>query len=106
MGEEGWKMANITAESSSGVKTAHSLQTDRRKRTVVTGVADICSFQETEIVLQLENGHLFLTGQNLHIDKLMPEESRLDINGQIDSIIYETPHRKSAGWLRFLKGRS
>lgn len=99
-------MANVSVESSSGVKTAHSLQTDRRKKTVVTGVADICSFHETEIVLRLENGHLFLTGQDLHIDKLMPEESRLDINGQIDSIIYETPHKRTAGWMRFLRGRS
>lgn len=99
-------MANLSAESSSGVKTAHSLQTDRRRKTVVTGVADISSFHETEIVLQLENGHLFLTGQDLHIDKLLPEESRLDINGQIDSIIYETPHKRTAGLLRFLKGRT
>ncbi|MBR4069400.1 MAG: YabP/YqfC family sporulation protein [Clostridia bacterium] len=99
-------MGNLSAESAVTVKTAHSIQTDRRKRTVVTGVADICSFHETEIVLKLENGHVFLTGQDLHIDKLLPEENRLDINGQIDSIVYEAPRKHVAGWMAFLKKHS
>lgn len=99
-------MGNGTAESKAPLKTAHTIQTDRRKRTVVTGVADICSYHETEIVLLLDSGHVFLTGQELHIDKLLPEENRLDINGQIDSIVYETPRKKTPGWFRLLKGHS
>ena len=99
-------MGNGSTEPKTPVKTAHTIQTDRRKRTVVTGVADICSYHETEIVLLLDTGHVFLTGQDLHIDKLLPDENRLDINGQIDSIVYETPRKRNPGWLRFFKGHT
>lgn len=101
------QMSNQSVEkNTAAVRTAHSIQTDRRKKTVITGVADVCSFHETEIVLRLESGHLFLTGQNMHIGKLLPEESRLDIDGQIDSIVYETPRKHAARWFGLLKGRT
>ncbi|MBO5502311.1 MAG: YabP/YqfC family sporulation protein [Clostridia bacterium] len=80
------------------IRTPHTIQIDRRKHTVITGVMDVCSFHETEIIMKLETGHLFLTGQGLHIGKLLPEENRLDIDGQVDSIIYEMPKRLSTHW--------
>lgn len=101
-------MGNSTLETTQTgtLRTAHSIHTDRRKKTVITGVADVCSFHETEIVLRLESGHLFLTGQGLHIGKLLPEESRLDVDGQIDSIVYETPRKPVAKFFGWTKNRS
>lgn len=97
VGEGVVDMNSTTGQAQTGMpKTAHTIQTDRRKKTVITGVADVCSFHETEIVLRLESGHLFLTGQGLHIGKLLPDESRLDVDGQIDSIVYETPRKPAA----------
>lgn len=83
----------MEAGASARVKAAHTIQIDRRKKTLITGVIDVCSFHETEIVLKLDGGLLFLTGQNLHIGKLLPDEGRLDVDGQIDSVIYETPRK-------------
>ena len=80
-----------TGNTVAAVKVPHTIQIDRRKRTVITGVMDVCSFHETEIIMRLESGHLFLTGQGLHIGKLLPEENRLDVEGQVDSLIYEQP---------------
>lgn len=91
-------MAGNMPETGNIAKAPHSIHTDRRNKTVVTGVMDVCSFHDTEIVLRLENGHVFLTGQGLHIGKLLPDENRLDVDGQIDSIVYETP-KKTAGRL-------
>jgi len=88
------------------VRTPHTIQIDRRKRTVITGVLDVCSFHETEIVMKLESGHLFLTGQGLHIGKLLPDENRLDIDGQVDSLIYEQPKKLSVHWWPWRKAQT
>ncbi len=82
---------NEKTNAASVVRAAHTIQIDRRKRTVITGVMDVCSFHESEIVMKLENVHLVVTGHGLHIGKLLPDENRLDIDGQIDSLVYETP---------------
>ena len=85
------------------VKTAHSLHIDRRRHTTVTGVSDVCSYHETEIVLKLEAGLMVFAGQNLHIGRLLLEEGKLEVDGHIDSVVYESP-RKSAGFtLPFLR---
>ncbi len=90
----------------STIKTAHTLQLERRKKAIVTGVTDVCSFHENEIIMKLEGQTLFITGQNLHIGKLLPDEGRLDIDGQVDSIVYEIPRKLSAGWLLWRKKRT
>ncbi len=98
---------NMTEHTAAqAVKTPHSIQTDRRRKTVITGVADVCSFHETEIVLKLDSGHVFLTGQGLRIGKLLPDESRLDVEGQIDSIVYETPRKQARKWFAWAKNRT
>ncbi len=92
-------MMNQQEKNNAGVtpvKVPHSIQIDRRRKTVITGVMDVCSFHETEIVLQLEQGRMYLTGQELHIGKLLPEECRLDVTGQIDSVVYETSRKPAA----------
>lgn len=74
-------------------KMNHTLQIDRRRHTAVTGVSDVCSFHETEIVLKIDTGLMVLTGESLHIAKLLLEEGKLDVEGHIDSVIYETPRK-------------
>lgn len=91
---------------SAAVKTVHTLQLERRKRTVVTGVTDVCSFHENEVVMKLDGQTLYITGQGLRIGKLLPDEGRLDITGQVDSIIYEMPHALSTGWFWRKKKRT
>lgn len=73
------------------VLSNHTLQIDRRRHTVITGVTDVCSFHETEVVLKLENCLMILTGQELHVAKLLLEEGKLLVDGHVDSITYETP---------------
>ena len=101
-------MANNTTGQTAAqtVKTAHTIHTDRRRKTVITGVEDVCSFHETEIVLKLDTGHVYLTGQGLRMGKLSPEESRLDVEGQIDSIVYETPRKQLRKWFSLARNRT
>jgi len=79
----------------------HSLQMDERRHAVITGVTDVCSFHETEIVLKMNTGAMILNGENLHIGKLLLDDGKLDVEGQIDSILYEKPRirrKRLAPW--------
>ncbi len=69
----------------------HTVQMERRRHAAITGVTDVCSFHETEIVLKVDTGLMVLTGENLHIGKLLLDDGKLDVEGQIDGIVYEKP---------------
>jgi len=80
----------------------HQLKLEARKHAVITGVAEVSSFHETEIVLRIDDGVMVVFGENLHIGKLLIEEGEVDVEGRIDGINYEKP--KSLGRLfRFKK---
>lgn len=81
----------------------HTVQMERRRHAAITGVTDVCSFHESEIVLKVDTGLMVLTGENLHIGKLLLDDGKLDVDGQIDGIVYEKPrlnHRKLLFWKR------
>lgn len=82
------------SESTSSSKNNHTLAIDRRRHASITGVTDVCSFHETEVVLKIDSGIMVIVGQNLHIAKLLLEDGRLDIDGQMDSVVYETPRKQ------------
>lgn len=82
---------------------AHTLMLDKRSHAVITGVMDVSSFHETEIVLKVDGGVMVIGGQGLHVGKLLLEEGRLDVEGRIDSVVYEAPRspgRAFAFWKR------
>lgn len=83
-------------------QSSHSVQMDRRRHTVITGVSDVCSFQENEAVLKVDAGLMILTGEGLHMAKLLLEDGKLQIEGRVDSLIYEQP-RKSSRFSQWLK---
>ena len=83
-------MTNINA-ADGAERSVHTLAIDKRRRASITGVTDVCSFHETEIVLKIDSGVMILTGQGLHIGKLLLEDGRLEVDGHIDGVIYESP---------------
>ena len=78
-------------------KSVHKLMLDQRRHAVITGVNDVCSFHENEIVLKVDTGVMVITGEGLHVGKLVLEEGKLDVEGRVDGVHYEQPH--SAGRL-------
>ena len=85
-------------------KSAHTLHIDRRNRVVITGVQDVSSFHETEVVLKVDSGEMVLTGQNLHIARLLLEDGQLSIDGRVDGVVYQSAVRSEgkAGLLKRL----
>lgn len=89
-------MTHIASEgiATTTLKTNHVLNVDRRRHASITGVTDVCSFHETEVVLKIDSGLMILSGEGMHIAKLVLEDGRLDVDGHIDSIVYETPRKQ------------
>ena len=69
----------------------HTFHLEQRRKAVITGITDICSFHENEIVLRLRDSQMVLSGHELHLGKLLLDEGRVDVEGQIDGVVYEMP---------------
>lgn len=84
----------------------HTLSIDRRSHVVITGVQDVFSFQEQEIILKIDSGEMILTGEKLHIAKLLLEDGQLHVDGHVDGVLYQSTKRREEKrhfWRRFLK---
>lgn len=66
----------------------HSFSMDNRNKMALSGILNVESFNEQEIVLETELGILAIKGSDLHMSKLNLETGDLMIDGSIDSCIY------------------
>lgn len=62
-----------------------------RKKLMLTGAAEVISFDEAAVVLKTELGTLTVQGQQLHLKTLSPENGQVAIDGHISALIYEEP---------------
>ncbi len=69
--------------------TKHNVTILGRENISVTGVLDVLSFDEENIIMDTEMGVLILRGINLHVNRLNLDKGELDIDGQIESLNYE-----------------
>ena len=75
-------------------KTAslHRLMLERQKGGTITGIREVISFDEKEILLNTEEGKLDIKGEALHVKHLDLERGEISLEGRIDSLSY--PGRK------------
>lgn len=66
----------------------HKVTIDSRERASFTGVMDVDSFNENEIIFITTYGAITVTGEDLHISRLNLEEGELIIDGTIQSLDY------------------
>lgn len=76
-------------------RTRHTLSVDNRERVSLTGVNDVASFNEQEVLLSTDIGDLAICGEELHISKLNLEDGQLIIEGVIYALEY-IPDQPSA----------
>ena len=70
------------------VRQPHSLLLENRRKSTISGVLDVQSFNEQEILLLTEEGKLQIKGEQLHIKGLDLEKGKAGIEGKINSLIY------------------
>lgn len=68
-------------------KGHHTFMSDRKEANL-SGVQDVKSFDEQEIILETELGVLLIRGNGLHIGRLTLEKGEIEISGRVDSLIY------------------
>ena len=62
----------------------HSLMLENRQGGRITGVKDVKSFDEKEILLFTQAGKLVIKGEQLHVKQLDLEKGEVDLEGKVD----------------------
>ena len=84
----------------SGIVKNHVLTLDNRRRASLTGVSEVLEFDENLVNLRTEDGEVTITGEGLHVTKLMLEEGQLALEGKIDGIQYAAQRSRRVGLFR------
>lgn len=107
MAEGGFVMEDKKTNNKVRQEPVHNLILESRKRLSVSGVDEVESFNEEEIILRThQSGVLIIKGSQLHINRLNVDTGDVNITGVIDSMDYiaESPDAKGPGFLaRLLK---
>ena len=87
------------------VNISHKLILDNRKEASVTGVKDVISFDEKEILLQTADGKLQIRGSGLHVKGLNLEKGEAAA-GHVDSLVYlskDSPRKEEPLFTRLFR---
>ncbi|MEG2337958.1 MAG: sporulation protein YabP [Clostridium sp.] len=68
----------------------HNIKLEGRKRLELTGVTEVLTFNEDNIVLETSLGALAIKGGNMKVGKLNVESGDMCIDGYIISLTYVT----------------
>ena len=77
-------------------KRTHKLILNNRRTCNLTGINDVLSFDENEIILETEQGMLMIKGNELHVNRLMLDKGEVDVDGRIDSFTYSDQSNMAA----------
>lgn len=69
-------------------KRQNRVQITDRKMCSLNGIVDVLAFDLHEILLETDLGMLMIRGNNLHVNRLTVEKGEIDVEGQIDSLMY------------------
>lgn len=79
---------NVAGEVQGNRGQPHKLSLVERSQVEMTGVVDVVSFDTEQILLETTRGMLTIKGKELHVSRLQIEAGEMDIEGEIDSLVY------------------
>ena len=56
----------------------------------ITGIRDVVSFDENQVILDTDMGLLTMKGKDLHVSRLTLEKGEVDVDGTVDSLVYSS----------------
>lgn len=68
----------------------HRLTIENRASGTLTGIREVVSFDENQVILDTDMGLLTLKGKDLHVSRLTLEKGEVDLNGNIESLNYSS----------------
>ncbi len=72
----------------SNIDIPHNIVVQERTKVSITGVYDVESFDEHEVLMETSGGALIISGEELHVERLNLENNEILLEGNILSIIY------------------
>lgn len=82
----------------------HNIIMEGRESLSISGVEDVESFDESSVVMHTSKGLLEIRGQNLQIEKLSLDGGEVNIDGYIESLVYEEEAKeKGSFWSRMFR---
>lgn len=76
----------------------HNLVLEDRRSLTVSGVTDVDSFDEQNIVAYTSLGELTVSGSNLHINRFSAEVGELAVEGEICAVSYSDNRPTQGGF--------
>ena len=74
----------------------HRITADKRAHAMISGVEEVISFDDREVVLETSQGTLTIKGEGLKVSRLTVEQGEVDIGGRMDSFAYTESRGKGA----------
>lgn len=87
-------------ENRKTVQKPHSVIMEERKKLSVSGVNDVESFDDTQIVMHTVCGDLIIKGSDLQIDKLSLDTGDVNVTGLISELSYEEVAPSGSLWTK------
>ena len=83
----------------------HTVILEGREKLSVSGVVDVQSFDEEQVLLETVRGMLVVRGQGLHVERLQLEAGELIVQGEIGLMEYDDSVQPRSSLLGRLFGR-
>lgn len=68
----------------------HKIVLQNRSIGNISGIRDVVSFDENQVVLDTDMGLLTIKGKDLHVSRLTVEKGEVDVEGTVDSLVYSS----------------
>jgi len=76
---------------------AHNILLENRSKAAISGVKDVESFDENEVIISTTRGTLFVKGEDLRVGKLSLDTGDIVVEGLINNFEYEDEAKPSGG---------
>ena len=82
----------------------HTVILEGREKLTISGVVDVQSFDEEQVLLETVRGMLVVRGQGLHVERLQLEAGELIVEGEGGLVEYDDSVQPRGGLLKRLFG--
>ena len=72
-----------------GPKRPHNLMMEGRGKLTLSGVDEVESFDEREIVMRTGEGTLYIAGEGLSVSRLSVDSGDVNVQGRVSELRYE-----------------
>ena len=82
----------------------HTVILEGMEKLTISGVVDVQSFDEEQVLLETVRGMLVVRGQGLHVERLQLEAGELIVEGEVGLVEYDDSVQPRGGLLKRLFG--